>query len=135
MIHMQAATSSTRLPYFSEVSWPGGDVHYPLGLWAGTVALQASRHSLLQMITPSETSPAPGDQLLKAESESTSVQARLQHTGPSTSSPSVHTPFRPNSQPRAGRPWRAALCCVHMLEPGNTESNGAEAESCFDKLM
>lgn len=49
---------------------------YPLGLlWAGTVALQAGRHSLLQMITSSETSPAAGAQLPKAKSSQCPDQA------------------------------------------------------------
>lgn len=52
-------------------SWPGSDVHYPLDLlWAGTIVLQTWRHSLLQMITASETSPVAGAQLPKAESKS-----------------------------------------------------------------
>lgn len=128
------ATSSTRLPYFSEVSWPGGNVSYPLGLlWAGTVALQAGRHSLLQMITSSETSPATGAQLPKAKSSQCPDQAPAHW--PSTSCPSMHILFCSNSQPRARRPWRAVLCSVHVLGPRNTESIGAEAESCSDKLM
>lgn len=128
MIHMQAATSSTRSPYFCEESWPGDD-RSPMGrnnCAAGMKTFTATKNNSLRNIS------SHWAQLPKAESKNSQCPDQAPAHWPQYIQ-SKHAHVVPSKLIAQGK--EASESSVRELWPRNTESNGAEAESCFDKLM